>query len=227
MPDATDKGEIVFKKDTACTRLECCRHLHKLCLHNPCPVGKFPFFGQAGRRSMPPGWLRTLQRRGMSSQILARRHKQTHSSHGFVTSVINKQHNLIRCNDTHWVHLKYTQIKRRQYKANWRFTIHTPTQIVTTTPSTDNTTTHHQQITTHSQSTKGQNLVILQININGIRNKIEELKKTRTQHPTGHHHNARNKTHTLLQQCFKFSVNDTDCYQANHTIYNYSNLDEQ
>ena len=24
-----------------------------------------------------------------------------------------------------------------------------------------------------------------------------------------------------------FSVNDTDCYQANHTILNYSNLDDQ
>ena len=68
----------------------------------------------------------------------------------------------LRCNhtyNTHWVHLKCTQIKQRQYKPDWRCTIHTPTQLVTTTPSTANTTAHHQQITsqlTHKQqSTKG------------------------------------------------------------------------
>ena len=27
----------VVQEDTACTRLDSCRHLHKLCLHNPCP----------------------------------------------------------------------------------------------------------------------------------------------------------------------------------------------
>ena len=39
------------------------------------------------------------------------------------------------CNYTHWVHLKCTQMKQRQYKPEWRCTIHTPTQNVTT-PST-------------------------------------------------------------------------------------------
>ena len=28
---------MLFQEDTSCTRLDCCRHLHKLCLHNPCP----------------------------------------------------------------------------------------------------------------------------------------------------------------------------------------------
>ena len=114
---------------------------------------------------------------------------------------INKKQTSIRCNhthNTHWVHLKCTQIKQRQYKPDCRFTIHTPTQNVTTTLSTDNRTVHHKQTTTHpltnNNQPKDKNLVILQININGIRNKIEELKKTRTQHPTGHHHNTRNKT---------------------------------
>ena len=96
---------------------------------------------------------------------------------------IKKQQTSSRCNhthNTHWVHLNCTRIKQRQYKPDWRCTIHTPTQIVTTTPSTDNTTTHHRQITTQpltdNNQPKDKNIVILQININGIINKIEELK---------------------------------------------------
>ena len=108
---------------------------------------------------------------------------------------IKKQQTSIGCNNTHWVHLNCTQIKRRQYKPDWRSIIHTSTQIITT-PSTDNTTTHRRQITTHRQLTthpltdnnqpKDKNIVILQININGIRNKIEEL--TNLVHNTHHHH---------------------------------------
>ena len=101
-------------EDTASTRLGCCRHLHKLCLHNPCPQ-KFHFLGQAGRFSLPPGWLCSSQKRGTSSQILSRRHTQTKTlqSFGFVTSVINKKQTSIRWNhthNTHWVHLKCTHI---------------------------------------------------------------------------------------------------------------------
>ena len=53
---------------------------------------------------------------------------------------INKKQTSIRCNhtqNTHWVNLKCTHIQQRQYKPDWRCTIHT--QNVTTTPSTDNT----------------------------------------------------------------------------------------
>ena len=96
---------------------------------------------------------------------------------------INKKQTSIRYNhthNTHWVHLKCTQ-KQRQYKPDWRCTIHTPTQNVTTTPSTDNTTPHHKQTTTHpltnNNQPKDKTIVILQIDINGIRNKIEELTK--------------------------------------------------
>ena len=95
---------------------------------------------------------------------------------------INKKQTSIRCNhthNTHWVHLKCTHIQQRQYKPDWRCTIHTPTQNVTTTPSA-NTTPHHKQTTTHpltnNNQSKDKNIVILQININGIRNKIEEIK---------------------------------------------------
>ena len=93
---------------------------------------------------------------------------------------IKKQQTSIRCNHTHWVHLNCTQIKQQQYKPDWRCTIHTPIQIVTTTPGTDNTTTHRRQITTQpltdNNQPKDKNIVIVQSKINGIRNKIEELK---------------------------------------------------
>ena len=146
---------------------------------------RFRFFGQAGRRSLPPGWLCYSQNQGTSSQILARRHTQTNTlqSFGFVTSVINKKQTSIRCNhthNTHWVHPKCTHIKQRQYKPDWRCTIHTPTQKETATPSTENTTPQHRKTNTYPPSNNNQpndkNIVILQININGIRHKIEELK---------------------------------------------------
>ena len=110
---------------------------------------------------------------------------------------INKKQTSIRCNHTHWFHLKCTHIQQRQYKPDWRCTFHTPTQNVTTTPSTThtNTTPHHKQTTTHPLTNNNQPKDKKQININGIRNKIEELnrgtKKPSTQHPTGHHHNTR------------------------------------
>ena len=95
---------------------------------------------------------------------------------------IKKQQTSIICNHTHnihWVHLNGTQ---RQYKPDWRCTIHTPTQIVTTTPSRDNKTTHRRQITTQplTDNNKPKNKNKLQININGIRNKFEELKTSYT-----------------------------------------------
>ena len=84
----------------------------------------------------------------------------------------NKKQTSIRC--------KYTKIKQGQYKPDWRCTIHTPTQNVTITPST----AHQKQTTTHpltnNNQPKDKNIVILQININGIRNKIKELKNSYT-----------------------------------------------
>ena len=74
---------------------------------------------------------------------------------------INKKQISIRCNHTHWVYLKYTQIKQRQYKPDWRCIIHTPTQNVTTLSSTDDTTSHHKQTTIHSLKN-----ITISININ-------------------------------------------------------------
>ena len=106
---------------------------------------------------------------------------------------INKQKPSIRCNRTHWIHLKCTH-KTTTNKADWGCTIHTPTQLVTTTPSTANTTAHHQQITTHSQTTITQKTKDRHNSNQHERHQkqYQGTKKTRTQHPTRHHHNTRN-----------------------------------
>ena len=96
----------------------------------------------------------------------------TVQSFGFVTSVTNKKLISIRCNHSHWVNLKCIHIQQRQYKPDWRCTVHTPTQNVTITP------THKQQST-----------------------KIEELKKTSIQHPTRHHHYTRNTHKAKIPHC--------------------------
>ena len=196
----------IFHEDTACTRLECCRNLHKLCLHNPCPQRWGPdSVLWASPPALPSAWLALLLTKAgdVESNPGPTTHTNKHTPVIWMCDLchkqINKKQTSIRCNhthNTHWVHLKCTHTKERQYKPDWRCIIHTPTQNVATTPST----AHHKQTTTHpltnNNQPKDKNIVILQININGIRNKIEELKKTSTHHPTAHHHNTRNKTHT-------------------------------
>ena len=91
--DASGDHMVEVQEDTACTRLDCCRN----CVYTiPAPRdgGPIPFFGQAGRRSLPPGWLCSSQKRGTSSQTLVQQHTNTLQSFGFVTSVINIKTNL-------------------------------------------------------------------------------------------------------------------------------------
>ena len=198
-----------------------------LCQHNPDPRdgNPIPFFGQAGRHSLPHGWLCSSQKRGTSSQILARRHTQKHAPVIWICDLCHKQiknqQTSIRCNhthNTHWVHLNFKQIKQGQYKPDRRCTIHAPTQIVTTTSSTDNTTTHRRQITiqplTNNNQPKDKNIVILQININGTRNNItqpdiitiqetkltQKAKSPKIRHMEGTHRHtlgSKHNTHTL------------------------------
>ena len=162
-------------------------------------------FGQVDRRSLPPGWLCSSQKRGMSSQILARRHTQIHTvqSFGFVTYVTNKYTRNKPQSDvtTHTAHTSEMHTDKPARIQSWLEMHHSYTHT-----KRNNNAKHRQHNSpaqtnyhppTHKQqSTKGQNIVIFQININGIKNKIEELNKPRTQNPTGHHHNTRNKTHT-------------------------------
>ena len=176
---------VKLQEDTTCTRLDCFRHLHKLCLHNPCPRygGPIPFLGKpavAPCRMAGPAPNKSRGRRVKSWPDDTHKHTPVIWISDLSHKQINKKQTSTRCNHTHWVHLKCTHIQQRQYKPDWRYTIHTPTQNVTTTPSTYNTTPHHKQTTTHpltnNNKPKDKNIVILQININDIRNKIEELK---------------------------------------------------
>ena len=180
----------MVQEDTTCTRLDCCRNMHKSCLHNPCPLrwGPDSVFW-ASRPSLPAALLALLTKAGdVVSNPGPTTYTDKHTPVNWICNLchkqINKKQTSIRCNhtyNTHWVNLNCTHIKQRQHKHDWRCTIHTHTQNVTTTPCTDNTTSHHKQTTTapplsNNNQPKDKNIVILQININGIRNKIEELK---------------------------------------------------
>ena len=141
------------------------------------------------RPSLPAAWLALLLTKAgdVESNPDPTTHTNKHAPVIWICDLchkqMKKQQTSMRYNhthNTHWIHLNCAQIKQRQYKRDWRCTIHTPTQIVTTTPRTDNITTHRRRITTHpltdNNQPKHKNIVILQININGIRNKIDELK---------------------------------------------------
>ena len=79
------RDTMVVPEDTACTRLDCCRHLHKLCLHNPCPQRWRPDSIFWGKTAVAPCRLA-----GSASHKSGGRrvkswpddtHKQTQSSH--------------------------------------------------------------------------------------------------------------------------------------------------
>ena len=146
----------MFQKDTACTSWNAADICTNCVYTAPAPIESV--FWQTGRRSLPPGLLCSSQKRGTSSQILARRHTQTNKRTPVIWicdlchKPINKQQTSIRCNHTHWVHLKSTQIKQRQYKPDWRCTIRTRTQMVTATPSRNKSPPTHPQTTINQRS---------------------------------------------------------------------------
>ena len=100
-----------------------------------------PFRFWASRPSLPAAWQALLltKAKDVESNPVPTTHTNKHISVIWICDLchkqINKQHTSIRCNhthNTHWVHLNCTKIKQRQYKPDWRCTIQTPTQIVTT-----------------------------------------------------------------------------------------------
>ena len=125
-------------------------------------------------------------------------HVTTYSCQTCSKPITNKQTS-IQCNHTtpHWLHLKCTEIKLSQYTQKWKCQIHN-TQQHTETSKPTHTHTHTKQhnITNHTNTPKTQNLLrpnktpiiktksdkpetklkILQININGLSNKIKELE---------------------------------------------------
>ena len=126
-------------------------------------------------------------------------HTNTLQSFGCVTSVTNKKTRNKPQSDvtTHTQHTlgasELLNIKQRHYKPDWRCTIHTPTQNVTTTPSTDNTNKHHPP-TRMQQSPKGQKH--RHTSNQNKRHQKPNRGTKKTQYPTGHHHGTEDKTHT-------------------------------
>ena len=119
----------------------------------------------ASRPSLPAAWLALLLTKAgnVESNPGPTTHTNKHTPVIWIFDLchkqINKQQTSIRCKHTHnkhWVYLKCTQLKQRQYKRDRKCTIYTPTQNVTTTPITDNTTTYQKQTTTHPLTNKNQ-----------------------------------------------------------------------
>ena len=109
-----------------------CGHMHKLCLHNL--WGPDSVFWTS-RPSLPAAWLALhLTKAGdVESNLGPTTHTNKHTQVIWICDLchkqINKKQSSIRCNhthNTHWVHLNCTHIKQRQYKPDWRCTIHTP-----------------------------------------------------------------------------------------------------
>ena len=87
--------------------------------------GQIPFF-LASRPSLPAAWLALLLAKAgdVESNPDPTTHTNKHTSVIWICDLCYKQINTkqtsIRCNHTHWVHLKCTHIQQRQYKPDWR-----------------------------------------------------------------------------------------------------------
>ena len=106
---------------------------------------------------------------------------------------INKNQTSILCHDLqqHWVHKNCTNTTLLTYKQNrnWTCSIHTITSTQKTNPALPSNK-QSQIITQHkakptlkpsqtqtTQANKNKTLIILQVNINGIKNKLSELTR--------------------------------------------------
>ena len=98
-------------------------------------MGTDSVFGTS-RPFLPAAWLALLLTKagGIESNPGPTTHTNKHIPVIWICELchkqIKKQQPTIRCNhtlNTHWFHLNCTQIKQRQYKPDWRCTIHTPT----------------------------------------------------------------------------------------------------
>ena len=103
--DASGYHMMEVQKDTACTTLDRCRHLHKLCLHNPCPQKLRPdsvFW--ASRPSLPAAWMALLLTKAVDveSNPGPTTHTAKHTPVNWIWDLchkqINKKQTSIRCN---------------------------------------------------------------------------------------------------------------------------------
>ena len=190
--DAKVNTGPMFQEDTACMRLECCRHLHKLCLHNLCPI---PFLGKpavppyrlagcsaphkSGRRESNPGPTTHTNKHTPVIWIRDLCHKQ-----------INKKQTSIRCNHTHTHTLGSSEmhtdktVKIQTWLEMHHSHTHTHRKNNTKHRQHNNPSQTNQHPSTHKQqSTKGQK----QNTSNQHKRHQKQYggtKKHRTQHPT-------------------------------------------
>ena len=116
---------------------------------------------------------------------------------------MNKQQTSIRCNHTHKnmgsyeMHTdKTATIQTGRGDAPSTHTHKSEQQHITNkSPPTHSQTNHHQP-THKQQSTKGHKHCHTSNQYKRPQTQNRGTKKPRTQHPTGHHHNTRNETHT-------------------------------
>ena len=101
----------MFQEDTAYTKLEYCRHLHNLCLHNCCPQRWGPdSILWASRPSIPAAWLALLFTKtgDVESNPGPTTHTNKHTPVIWIRDLyhkqIHKKQTLIRCNHTHNTH---------------------------------------------------------------------------------------------------------------------------
>ena len=75
----------MVQEDTACMRLDCCRHLHKSCLHNPFPQRWGPDSVFLGKPAVAPCRLADSAPHKSGGRPVKSwpddTHRQTHSSH--------------------------------------------------------------------------------------------------------------------------------------------------
>ena len=120
-------------------------------------------FHVLGKSSIPAAWLALLLTKAadVESNPGPTKHTNKDTSVIWICDPCYKSRNKPQSDvTTHTQHTlgssECTHIQQRQYKPDWRCTIHTLTQNITTTSSTDNTTPHHKQTNTHSQTTINQ-----------------------------------------------------------------------
>ena len=108
---------------------------------------------------------------------------------------ITKTQTSIRCNHatTHWIHLKCSNITRTQYNSKWICQEHLPnlthhnqhkrnTKPSLTPPIPQNNGAKAPSTCSKQKTPTNQTLTFIQININGIRKKLTELKHFTTKH---------------------------------------------
>ena len=147
----------------------------------PAEMGARFRFWLAVRRSLPPGWLCSSQKRGTSSQILAQRHTQTNTLQSFwICDLCHKPKKKQETNLNQMYPHTLGSSEMHTYKNsdNTNLTgdapfIHLHKILQQHQAQTTQLPITNQHPLTNNNQPKDKNIVILQININGIRNEIE------------------------------------------------------